>query len=231
MKLFLLALSGIVAASASSDVTTLRGSSANAGAAAESAVVTEYYAPPKPTSTSKSDLKTLWEELEAEAAFMQVMITTERNFEQCEDDCNAAVDLNRARCRRNCEQIDDAGGSSETRTANCADCRTLPTGGNRQVRCYDACQQARDSGVQACNRAQSCVECRRECGTGVVLDDCLDDFNCPGQDRSEVRDCHSANTCGECNSFCSNGNDRRDCRNDLCSAEELAKFEGVFIQK
>lgn len=221
MKLFLLALSGIVAASASassSEHVTLRGS------ATES--VTEY-SPPKPTT----DLESLWNELVAEAVFMQNQISEGRTYSQCVDDCNNAKDINRARCARNCEQIDDNGGSSNNKNSNCDDCRDLPENGRRRERCMDACRQGQIDNIDRCLDARTCGECRDDCGTGIALDDCLDDLDCPGQDRSDRRSCSSARTCGECNSFCDSNRDRRDCRDDNCTGEQLAKFEEIFIQK
>lgn len=219
MKLFLLALFGIATASASSSehVITLRGSIADESAAG--------YAPPEPTT----DLKTLWDELAAEAVFMQNQIALGKTYEQCVDDCNNAEDINRARCRRNCEQADDNGDTSNNRNNNCGHCN-FPSGGRRQERCMDACRQGQINDIDRCLDAETCFDCREDCGTGIALDECLWDLDCPGQDRSDRRSCSDARTCGECNSFCT-GSARRRCREDECSSEELAFLEKLFIQK
>merc|ERR1712127_353039 len=162
-----------------------------------------------------ADLKSLWDELAAEAAFMQVQITEGRTTNQCVEDCENADNINRKRCARNCDQIADDGGDSNTRTFNCDDCRTMPQGGRRRERCMDACRQGQTDAIDECWDVGTCAGCRLDCGTGVALDNCLDKFNCPLDNRSDRRSCNSARTCGECNSFCS-GDDLLDCRQDYC---------------
>eukprot|EP00571_Detonula_confervacea_P014197 CAMPEP_0172297108 /NCGR_PEP_ID=MMETSP1058-20130122/251_1 /TAXON_ID=83371 /ORGANISM="Detonula confervacea, Strain CCMP 353" /LENGTH=242 /DNA_ID=CAMNT_0013006217 /DNA_START=116 /DNA_END=844 /DNA_ORIENTATION=+ len=242
MKLFLLTVFFGATAVSATEYATLRGSS------------TVEYAPPAPVDY---DLATLWDELAAEATFMKIQVSEGRTTEQCKEDCYGTKDpnINRGRCAKNCDQIADKGGDSNTRTLSCNDCNEFGEG-NRRDRCMVTCKQGQERKVEDCLDAMNCLECRDVCGTGKVLDECLDYFNCPFDNR-DSRSCNSASTCGNCNSFCDNADDRADCRDDLncesacdsvqtcdncnsfcdnssdkrdcrrknCSAEELAKIE------
>jgi hypothetical protein len=209
MKLPLFTSFFAIAVAVADEQSTLRGSSAPA---AKELV----YLPPQPTADC--DVKCTWDQMANEAALMQKMIAEGRTKAQCIESCNNTPkeEINRARCRKQCDQISENGNDSTSRTFNCNDCNTFPSGGNRRERCKAACRDSQVNQVEDCIDAETCSECRKYCGSGVVLDECYDDVGCSSaEDRRSDRDCSDARECGECNSFCDNSSDREDCRDDF----------------
>ena len=79
---------------------------------------------------------------------MQEMITLGRSTGQCKWECNERGEnnpnFNRARCRRNCDQIRDKGNNNWRNRDSCDDCRESFTRGSRSYdRCMEACRGAR----------------------------------------------------------------------------------------
>eukprot|EP00571_Detonula_confervacea_P017068 CAMPEP_0172310512 /NCGR_PEP_ID=MMETSP1058-20130122/11523_1 /TAXON_ID=83371 /ORGANISM="Detonula confervacea, Strain CCMP 353" /LENGTH=169 /DNA_ID=CAMNT_0013023321 /DNA_START=12 /DNA_END=522 /DNA_ORIENTATION=+ len=83
---------------------------------------------------------------------MKIQVSEGRTTGQCKDDCYDAKDINRARCAKNCDQIADNGGDSNTRTLNCNDCNDFKPG-NRHDRCMDACRQGQERKIEDCDDA------------------------------------------------------------------------------
>jgi len=104
---------------------------------------TAVWSPPAPEQGQ--ELMSLWVSIANEAAFMQEEIRLGRNEAQCKEDCNTRKekddDINRGRCQKNCEQIEDKDGfSGDKKSRNSSDsgCREFTNGGRRSDRCKDA---------------------------------------------------------------------------------------------
>lgn len=133
-------------------------------AAAFTGSAAAVYAPPQPKDGQ--DLVSLWKEASAEAVFMQNEITLKRTVEQCKEDCNlakeAGEDINRARCQRNCEQLDDQGVLNDDDDDTDRNNRN----GRSQARACDQCCAFGDTGDIPGRRQERCLQ-------GA---DCPDDF-------------------------------------------------------
>jgi len=104
---------------------------------------TAVWSPPAPEQGQ--ELMSLWVSIANEAAFMQEEIRLGRTEAQCKEDCNTRKekddDINRGRCQKNCEQIEDKNGfsgNSKSRNSSDSGCREFTNGGRRSDRCNDA---------------------------------------------------------------------------------------------
>ncbi|KAL7543528.1 hypothetical protein ACHAWF_007406 [Thalassiosira exigua] len=116
---------------------------------------------------------------QAEATFMQVAISEEFTHGQCITGCdNPDYNGNRARCRRDCDTMEENGSTTNTRTANCFSCDNGFNYGSRKYgRCMDACETKRDTLDGICDDATNTDECYAWCvGASAAMDFCLVSF-------------------------------------------------------
>lgn len=178
-----------------------------------------------------ADLKAYWSERAAEATFMQVAISEEFTHGQCITGCdNPDFDGNRARCRRDCDKMEENGSTSNTRTATCFSCDDgFKYGSRKYSRCMDACETKRDTLDGICDDATNTDDCYAWCmGASAALDFCLREFDRDGRNFNSDYDngnnrCVEARSCKQCTKFCT-GSGFDDCEEFNCSGEELAQM-------
>lgn len=223
MKYTLLtAFAGLASASAA-----LRGSTS-----ADVSSDTIVYASPTRSHEGQST-KELWDELAAEAAFMQKMVELGRSEEECKEDCNTAKDanpdFNRGRCQTDCESIDDDNRSPE---GSCRECyNQFSSGSSALDRCLESCEAGND---QRCEDADTCNDCDTYCSSKSQREACYEDVedmknvHCGGDDISDKdinENCDNPNNCNACKKQCTDSDIKEACKDKYCSDEDFVGFK------
>ena len=176
-------------------------------------------------SSGTEELANKWNELAAEASYMQVAIKEQFTYGQCIAGCeNPDFDGNRARCRKNCDQLDENGDTTDNRTDRCTSCDGFPFGGNRWNRCMDACETRRNTAGNICGDATNTDECYDWCvGGSASLDDCLRSVGGGGGSDRDNR-CIRVSSCSKCRRWCSSNGEIDDCLAELrCDEDEFPR--------